>query len=296
MCDDPALDDMIPYGIRAAELSRRRFGALTVGAGLALLASRVAGSGEPAREMISADVEIATPDGIANAYFVHPSTGAWPAVLIWPDAFGLRPAFRLMAHRLAEAGYAVLVPNPFYRTSKVPLMTPTANMQDESVRKALGATMGSLNPTTHVTDARAFVTFLDAQHAVDTKRKMGTTGYCMGGPITLRTAATFPDRVGAAASFHGGGLVTDKDDSPHLLIPKLKAQYLVAIAENDDQRMPDTKTVLRESFARAKLLAEVEVYTGTLHGWCPPDTAVYNEAQAEKAWSRLEALFKTALV
>jgi carboxymethylenebutenolidase len=156
--------------------------------------------------------------------------------------------------------------------------------------------MGSLNPATHVTDAKAFVAFLDAQRTVDTKRKMGTTGYCMGGPITLRTAATFPDRVGAAASFHGGGLVTDKDDSPHLLIAKLRAQYLVAIAENDDQRMPDTKTVLRESFAHAKLQAEVEVYSGTLHGWCPPDTAVYNEAQAEKAWSRLEALFKTALV
>jgi carboxymethylenebutenolidase len=146
-----------------------------------------------------------------------------------------------------------------------------------------------------VTDAKALVTWLDTQPAVDKKKKMGTTGYCMGGPFTLRTAATIPGRVGAGASFHGAGLVTDKPDSPHLLVPKIKAQYLFAIAENDDQRQPEAKTVLRDAFAKANLPAEIEVYAGAQHGWCPPDSAVYNHDLAEKAWSRLLVLFKTAL-
>ncbi|HTP38698.1 MAG TPA: dienelactone hydrolase family protein [Steroidobacteraceae bacterium] len=292
MCDDHSIDDMIAYGLRGPDLSRRRFGTLTFGAGLALLASRVAS----AREMSSSEVDITTPDGTADAYFVHPATGKYPGVLIWPDAGGLRPAFKLMAHRLAEDGYSVLVPNPFYRTGKGPVLPPGADMQDEAVRKKMMAAMGSLNPATHVTDARAFVGYLDSQPSVDRKRKMGTTGYCMGGPITMRTAATFPDRIGAGASFHGGGLVTDRADSPHLLVPKLKAQYLIAIAENDDLRQPEAKTVLREAFDKAMVPAEIEVYAGTMHGWCPPDTAVYNEAQAEKAWARLQVLFGKALV
>lgn len=292
MCDDHSIDDMIAYGLRGPDLSRRRFGALTFGAGLAMLASGVAS----AKEMSSSDVDIQTPDGVADAYFVHPATGKYPGVLIWPDAGGLRPAFKLMAHRLAESGYSVLVPNPFYRTGKGPVLPPGANIQDEAVRQKMMAAMSSLNPTTHVTDAKALVGFLDSQPAVDRKRKLGTMGYCMGGPITVRTAATFPDRIGAAGSFHGGGLVSDSADSPHLLIPKLKAQYLIAIAENDDMRQPEAKTTLREAFDKAMLPAEIEVYAGTMHGWCPPDSAVYNEAQAEKAWGRLEALFQKALV
>jgi carboxymethylenebutenolidase len=156
--------------------------------------------------------------------------------------------------------------------------------------------MNALTPDGEMTDAKAFVTWLDTQPAVDKKKKMGTTGYCMGGPFTLRTAATIPNRVGAGASFHGGGLVTDKPDSPHLLIPKIKAQYLFAIAENDDQRQPEAKTTLHDAFAKAKLPAEIEVYAGAQHGWCPPDSAVYNHDQAEKAWSRMLVLFKTALV
>jgi carboxymethylenebutenolidase len=154
---------------------------------------------------------------------------------------------------------------------------------------------GTLSPQTALTDATAFVAYLDSQPFVDKKRKMGTTGYCMGGPFTMRTAAAFPDRIGAGGSFHGGGLVTDKPDSPHLLIPKMKAQYLIAIAENDDQRQPEAKDVLREAFAKAKLPAEIEVYAGAMHGWCPPDSQVYNQTQAEKAWSRMLVLFKTAL-
>jgi carboxymethylenebutenolidase len=248
-----------------------------------------------AAETHGVGVEIRTPDGTADAYFVHPTKGKHPGVLIWPDIFGLRPAFRQMAARLAESGYSVLVINPFYRLQKAPTSVEHANMDDPATRQALMAQMGSLSPTTAVTDAKAFVGFLDAQPSVDKKRKIGTTGYCMGGPFVFRTAATFPDRIGAGATFHGGGLATDKSDSPHLLIPQMKAHFLIAIAENDDQKQPDAKTTLRDSFAKANLPAEIEVYAGTMHGWCPPDSKVYNHEQAEKAWSRLLVLFSSSL-
>lgn len=290
MCDDHAIDDMLRYSQRTT-LSRRRFGALSVGTGMTMMLSSA-----NAADVAEHEIEIKTPDGVADAYFAHPSNGKHPAVLIWPDAFGLRPAFRQMGRRLAADGYAVLIPNQFYRSQKAPVVPPGATFDDQNVRQAIGKLFGTLSPATHVTDAKAFVGFLDQQAAVDTKRKMATTGYCMGGQMTVRTAATFPDRVGAAASFHGGGLVTDKPDSPHLLIPKIKASYLIAIAANDDEREPDAKNVLRQTFDAAKLPAEIEVYAGTLHGWCPPDASVYNEAQAEKAWSRMLALFKGALV
>jgi len=241
------------------------------------------------------EVDIKTPDGTADAYFVHPAEGAAPGVLVWPDIFGLRPAFRQMGKRLAESGYSVLVVNPFYRVKHAPTAPEHADFNDAPTRTALLGLMNALTPATAVTDAQAFVDYLDAQHSVSRKRKMGTMGYCMGGSLTMRAAATFPARIGAGASFHGGGLVTDKPDSPHLLIPKIKAHYLFAIAENDDQRQPDAKNVLREAFAREKVPAEIEVYAGTMHGWCPPDSQVYNDAQAEKAWSRLLALFKSAL-
>jgi carboxymethylenebutenolidase len=250
-----------------------------------------------AADLTGMDVDIKTPDGTADAYFVHPAAkGKYPAVLVWPDIFGLRPAFKEMARRLAESGYAVLVVNPFYRVKKAPTAPEHPNFQDPGTRDSLMGLMNALTPATEVTDAKAFVTWLDTQPAVDKKKKMGTTGYCMGGPFTLRTAATIPNRVGAGATFHGGGLVTDKPDSPHLLIPKIKAQYLFAIAENDDQRQPEAKTTLHDAFAKANLPAEIEVYTGTQHGWCPTDSAVYNHDQAEKAWSRMLVLFKTALV
>jgi carboxymethylenebutenolidase len=226
---------------------------------------------------------------------VRPTTGAHAAVLIWPDILGLRPAFRQMGKRLAESGYSVLVVNPFYRQKRAPVVPEGASFADDSTRNTVMPLAQALNATTHVTDARAFITFLDAQSSVDKNRKIGTMGYCMGGPITMRTAAAVPERVGAGASFHGGGLVTANPDSPHLLVPTMKAQYLFAIAENDDQREPDSKNVLRETFARAGLPAEVEVYAGAAHGWCPPDSAVYHQAQAERAWSRLLVLFEKAL-
>jgi carboxymethylenebutenolidase len=262
-----------------------------MGTGLAMILPALA----EAAEVKESEVEIKTADGTCDAYFVHPASGKHPGVLVWPDIFGLRPAFRKMGQRLAESGYSVLVVNQFYRTKKPPIAAEGASFQDPQVRAALMALAGTLSADTVATDAKAFVPWLDSQAAVDKKRKMGTTGYCMGGPMTMRTAAAFPDRIGAGASFHGGGLVTDKPDSPHLLVPKMKAHYLFAIAENDDQKEPDAKDVLREVFAKAKLPAEIEVYAGTLHGWCPPDSQVYNEAQAEKAWSRLLALFGSAL-
>jgi len=200
-----------------------------------------------------------------------------------------------MGKRLAESGYAVLVINPFYRTQKAPTSPEKASFDDPETRKQLMALRSTLSPTTARTDAQAFVAWLDAQAAVDTKRGVGTTGYCMGGPLVFETAAVVPGRVGAAATFHAGGLVTDKPDSPHLLVPKMRAHFLIAIAENDHQKQPQAKDVLRDAFAKAGLPADIEVYAGTLHGWCPPDSAVYHAEQAERAWERMLALFKAAL-
>jgi len=290
MCDQDAFDDITEYQLKSG-VSRREFGALTLGAGLVSLLPR----GAAAADVTETEVQIKTPDGTCDAYFVHPATGAHPGVLIWPDIFGLRPAFRQMGKRLAESGYAALVVNPFYRVKPAPTAPEHPDFNDAATRTALMSLMGALTQETAFTDAKAFIPWLDAQSAVDKKRKMGTTGYCMGGPLTMRTAAAMPTRVGAGASFHGGGLVTDKPDSPHLLVPKMKAHYLFAIAENDDQKQPEAKDVLRAAFARAKLPAEIEVYAGTMHGWCPPDSQVYNQEQAEKAWSRLLVLFKSAL-
>jgi carboxymethylenebutenolidase len=288
MCEN---DDLDEFARRSRDMTRRTFGAMTLGAGLAAAWPRLAN----AAETHGKDVEIKTPDGAADAYFVHPAQGIHPGVLIWPDIFGLRPTFRDMATRLAESGYAVLVINPFYRIQKAPTAPEHADFNDPATREALMKLGGTLTPTTAVKDATAFVGYLDKQPAVDKKRSMASTGYCMGGPFVMRTAALFPDRIGAAATFHGGGLVTDKPDSPHLLIPDMKAQFLMAIAESDDKKEPQSKTVLRDSFGRSHLSAEVEVYAGTLHGWCPPDSQVYDHDQAEKAWSRQVALFRRAL-
>jgi carboxymethylenebutenolidase len=247
-----------------------------------------------AQEITGTDVEISTPDGVADCYFVHPSSGSHAAVLVWPDILGLRTAFRQMGRRLAASGYSVLVVNPFYRDARAPVVPEGATFNDESVRNTVFGLRGNISDEDMVTDARAFIAWLDEQPQVDTSRKIGTTGYCMGGPYVMRTAAAVPDRVGAVGSFHGGGLVTDGDDSPHLLIPQMQARFLIAIAENDDEREPEAKNVLRDSFAQADLKAEIEVYPAA-HGWCPPDSAVYSEAQAERAWSRLLVLLDDAL-
>src|SRR5271169_4604635 len=290
MCDQDHFDDDKERYESLGLVTRKQFG-IMLGAGMAMMLPQVAN----AAAVTESEVNVVTPDGIADCYFVHPASGTAAGVLVWPDIFGLRPAFRQMGKRLAESGYTVLVINPFYRTKKAPTAPEHPDFDDPATRKSLLSLMGTLTPDTAVTDARAFVAFLDNQPSVDRKRKIGTTGYCMGGPFVLRAAAVFPDRIGAGATFHGGGLVTDKPESPHLLVPQMKAQFLIAIAENDDQRQPEAKVVLRDAFAKAHLPAEIEVYAGTLHGWCPPDAQVYNREQAEKAWSRMLALFSTAL-
>ena len=276
---------------RSGDLTRRSFGALSLGTGLATLLPRPAA----ALQVTATEVEVATPDGIADCHFVRPSSGAHPGVLIWPDALGLRPAFEQMGRRLAESGYSVLVVNPYYRAVRAPVMPEGASFRNQATREKIFPLMRSLSPESTVTDARAFVGFLDSQDAVAGDRQMGTTGYCMGGAMTMRTAAAFPDRIGAGASFHGGRLVTDGPDSPHLLVDTMRAHYLFAIAENDDAKEPEAKTVLRDAFAAAGLPAEIEVYAGTLHGWCSLDSTVYNQTQAERAWSRLLVLLETAL-
>lgn len=292
MCDEHSLDDMTEHLRQTGPVTRRHFGAMAAGAALIATLPRAAN----ALAIKGTDVSVKTPDGTAEAYFVAPTSGKHPGVLVWVDAFGLRPAFKQMADRLAESGYAVLVPNPYYRTAKVPALPEGLDFAKPADRAQLIKLMTTLSAETNLTDAKAFVTYIDAQPQVDTKKKIGTIGYCMGGPMTMRTAAAHANRVGAAGSFHGGGLVTKDANSPHLLVPKMKAQYLFAIAENDDKGQPDAKTELKEAFSKAGLKAEIEVYTGTMHGWCPPDAAVYNKDQAEKAWSRLLATFKSGLV
>jgi len=287
MCESDDLDEFA----RRGDLTRRQFGSLALGASLAAMLPRAAFATETA----GAEVEIKTPDGVADAYFVHPLTGAHPAVLMWPDIFGLRPAFKAMATRLAQSGFAVLVVNPFYRTQKAPTAPEHPDFNDPPTRDSLMALAHSLTPTTAIVDAKTFVGFLESQSTVDAKLKMGTMGYCMSGPFAFRTAAARPERIGAVATFHGGGLVTKNPDSPHLLISQTKAHYLIAIAASDDKNDPEAKVVLRENFDHAHLDAEVEVYEGTQHGWCPPDAVVYNHDQAEKAWGRLLVLLHKAL-
>jgi len=285
MCDqDHFEDDCQKYEARGL-VTRKQFGVM-LGAGAMMMLPRVAN----AVTVTEADVTVTTPDGSADCYFVHPASGTAPGVLVWPDIFGLRPAFRTMGKRLAESGYSVLVVNPFYRVKKA----PTAAAGYATPIPDLMPLARALTETTQMTDAKAFIGWLDQQASVAKNRKVGTQGYCMGGPIAFRTAAAVPDRVGAVASFHGGGLVVDAPNSPHLQAAKTKAQFLVAIAQNDDGRSPNDKTVLKETFAKANLPAEIEVY-GADHGWCPPDSKVYNEALAEKAWSRLLALYGRAL-
>jgi len=286
MCDQDHFDeDRQEYEARGL-VTRRQFGVL-LGAGMAMMLPKVVN----AVTVTESDVTVTTPDGAADCYFVHPATGTAAAVLLWPDIFGLRPAFRQMGKRLAESGYAVLVVNPFYRTKKA----PTADAGAATPIPQLMPLAQSLTETTQMTDAKAFIAWLDQQSSVAKNRKVGTQGYCMGGPIALRTAAAVPDRVGAVASFHGGGLVTTTPNSPHLQAARSKAQFLIAIAANDDARAPNDKVVLKETFEKANLPAEIEVYAGAAHGWCPPDSTVYSEPQAEKAWSRLLALYGKAL-
>ena len=291
MCDEHTQHDTEEY-VQGKGLTRRQFGQLSAAAGMAAMFPPVAN----AQDVAESDVEVTTPDGVADCYFVHPSSGRHPAVIVWPDILSLRPAFRTMGKRLAQSGYSVLVVNPFYREARSPVIPDGAHFGQPEIRELVIPMMRNLTPETHFTDARAFVAFLDQQGPVDTSRKIGTTGYCMGGPIVMRTVAAVPDRLGAGATFHGGGLATEADDSPHLLIPNTSAHMLHCVAANDDESDPDAKVTLRDAYAAAGIPAEIEVYEGAMHGWCSLDSQVYHEAQAERAWSRLLVLLETALV
>ena len=281
-------------------IDRRDFVALSVATGLAATAASATGQGQ----VVETNVEIKTPDGTCDAAYIHPATGSHPGVLLWPDAFGLRPVTREMAKRLATAGYSVLVPNPFYRLSKAPFTdASTFNFQNQADMAKLRPMMASVNaPGAAEKDAIAYVAFLDAQKEVDKSKKIGTQGYCMGGPLIMKTAATLPNRIGAAASFHGGGLVGNDANSPHLLAPKIKARMYIGIAANDDATQPDAKDKLKAAFAAAKVNAEIEVYAGAQHGWCMRDMPkqangepIYNMADAERAWGKLLALYKAGI-
>jgi carboxymethylenebutenolidase len=282
------------------EIARREFVVLSVAAGIAVTTRSAIAGGV---DVVEADVEIKTPDGTCDAAFIHPATGAFPGVLLWPDAFGLRPWTREMGRRLAAEGYSVLVPNPFYRVSKAPFTDASGfDFKNEAQMAKLKTLMGSVGaPGNAEKDAAAYVAFLDAQKEIEKSKKIGTQGYCMGGPLVMRTAASQADRIGAGASFHGGGLVTDKPDSPHLLAPRIKGRMYIAIAGNDDQKQPDAKDKLKEAFAAAKVPAEIEVYSESLHGWCMKDMParegkpIYNPPDAERAWGKLLALYKAAL-
>ena len=290
MCDEHSEKDNADY-FRKKGLTRREFNVRSTGIALAMMLPSVAN----AVEVVGEEVLVQTPDGMADCYFVHPAEGAHAGVIVWPDIMGIRTAFRMIGSRLAASGYSVLVVNPYYRTAKGPVIADGESFSDPEVRERLMPHARSLSPQTCVTDGRAFVAFLDKQPSVDTSRKIGTMGYCMTGSYTMRLAAAMPERIGAGASFHGGGLATDDPGSPHLLAPQMKAGFLIAIAANDDEKDPNAKILLRQAFDSAGVAAEIEVYQDTLHGWCPPDSVVYNEVQAERAWSRLLALFEREL-
>jgi carboxymethylenebutenolidase len=285
-------DDLIHQGlIHDPTVSRRAFG-------LGAVATMVLRSSVAAAQVkvVQKDVDVPMASGVADSALFYPEgRGRWPAVLVWTDILGLRPVFREMGQRLAAEGYVVLVPNPFYRNAKAPVVDGSFDFSKPEDRAKVMPMAAALTADANISDAKSYVAFLDAQPQTEKKKKMGVQGYCMGGPLTFRTAATAPERIGAAATFHGGGLVTDKPDSPHLLIPKMKAEMLCAVADNDDKRDPAAKDKLKEAFAAAHLKATVEVYEGCDHGWTVRGSQVYNEAGAERAWAELTALYKRDL-
>lgn len=291
MCDYDTQKDADAYLEEHPDMSRRDFTKLATGASMAMMLPAVAN----AQSISERDVEIRTPDGVADCHFAYPSNGSHAAVLVWPDILALRPAFREMGRRLAREGYAVLTVNPFYRDARSPVVPLGASFGQPEIRELVLPMARNLNAETHFTDARTFTAWLDEQDEVDTSKGIGTTGYCMGGPMVMRTVAAVPERFAAGGTFHGGGLATGNPDSPHLLIPETRAAMLHCVADNDDQNNPEAKVTLGEAYDAAGIDAEIEVYSGALHGWCAIDSQVYHQQQAERAWSRLLNLFATNL-
>lgn len=287
MCDD----DIHPGLVHDPRLSRRAFGLLTVAA------TGIATAAYADDTVEEKDVEVKTPDGTADAALYYPKAkGKYPAVLLWPDVMSLRPVFRDMGRRLASAGYVVLVPNLYYRVKKAPVVEGTFNFGNPDDRAKLTPLRASVTTEGTFKDAAAYIAFLDAQPQTNKAKKAGVQGYCMGGPLSFRTAGAVPNRIGAVATFHGGGLWTDKEDSPHLQIAKTHADYLIEVADNDDKQDPTVKDKLKAAFAEAKRPAQIEVFAGCAHGWTVKGSQVYNEEGAERAWTNLLALYKKALV
>ena len=274
------------------DIGRRDFAAISVAAGLAATAGSAAAA---SHKVVETEVEIKMPDGTCDAAFIHPKSGSHPGVLIWPDAFGLRPSMRDIAKRLAAEGYSVLVPNPFYRSAKAPVIGDNFDFSNPEQRNRLMGYRGAMSNDGIDSDAKAYLAFLDAQPQTSKRHKAGVQGYCMGGALSFRTAAAVSNRIGAVGSFHGGnGLVTDKPDSPHLLIAKTNAAYLICQAHNDDAQNPKMKDDLKAAFTAAGKAATVDVYQAN-HGWTVKGGAVYNEGEAERAWTNLTALYKANL-
>jgi len=291
MCDEQTEQDNIKYLAQKGLIDRRTFTKLTALTAIAASFPQFA----HAASVIENQVSVPTADGEVDAFFYHPSKGKHPAVLMWPDIKGLRPAFQAMARRLAGEGYAVLVVNPFYRGVRGKPLPDGVTFPSKEAWGILRPLRQALRPEAIGSDTQAFIEFFSKHAAVDNSRKMGVQGYCMSGTFAMQAAADFDEKVGAIASFHGGGLATDADDSPHLSIKSGQAPVLHAIAENDDQKAPNAKNLLKAAYKKAGITAEIEVYKDAMHGWCPPDSRVYNEAQAERAWSRLLALYKANL-
>jgi carboxymethylenebutenolidase len=287
-------DDYPPFDkTKEPALSRRTFAALSFGVGAAVTTSAMAADSA----VVESDVVIKMADGSCDAALFHPSGGgSWPGAVIFADALGLRPAFRDMGRRLASEGYTVLVPNPFFRTRKAPVLSGPFDFGKPEDRAKLTELMAPLTTEIKTRDGTAYIAYLDTLPQVNTKAAIGVSGYCMGGPYTMLTAAAVSTRVGGAGSFHGGNLVTDKPDSPHLLAPKIRANYYFAIAANDDQHQPDAKDKLREAFATAHQPVKIEVYQGCQHGWCVSDGMVYNKTEADRAFGELVELYKKALI
>jgi carboxymethylenebutenolidase len=286
MCDD----DIHQGLIHDPTVSRRAFGLMTV------VAASVAGAARAAAPVVEKDVEIKTPDGTADAALYYPEgKGSWPAVVVWPDVVSLRPAFREMGRRLAAEGYVVLVPNLYYRAKKAPVVESGFNFANPDDRAKITPLRATVTPEGTDRDAVAYIAFLDSLPQTNKKKKVGTQGYCMGGPLAFRTAGISPGRVAAVASFHGGGLVTDAPTSPHLTLPQSKSEYLICVADNDDKQDPTAKDKLKAALDAAKRPNKIEVYTGAAHGWTVKGSQVYNEPAAEKAWAELLAIYKRAL-
>jgi carboxymethylenebutenolidase len=273
----------------------RRAMLLSIGAAAAAGSMPAFAEDPGARKVTERNVTVKTADGSADAALFAPEgKGKWPAVLMWPDILGLRPVFREMGRRLAAQGYVVLVPNPYYRAQKAPVVEGPFDFNSKEDMGRIRKFREGLTDAMVDRDSAAYVKYLSAQPQTDRRRKMGVQGYCMSGPISFRTAAVRPDRIGAVATFHPGALVTDKPSSPHLLIPKSRAAYLVIIAKNDAEKMPKEKPNLDAAFAKAKKSAKVEISSAN-HGWTVAGSQTYDEQEAERAWAELLRFYRAHL-